>query len=292
MAVIQFVGVSTGSSKIHSVFPYWMRLLGLDADVVGVDVPLGASAEVYRGVLDGIRGHKSCLGAVVTSHKVELFRAAAGQFDALDSSAVSCQEINAVRHRDGQLTGFARDPVSVGRVVDAMWPDLDAGLLCLGSGGTAIALGRHLLARGQRGMLHFLDRDPSAAERLRRVLADGRVVAEVADDPFDAWLADLPPGSLVVNATGAGKDRPGSPVTDTVVFPREVTVWELNYRGDLRMLDTARAQEADRGLVVHDGLSLFCHGWAAALAPVLDLPDDPLLADRFASVVADCGPFR
>jgi hypothetical protein len=33
------------------------------------------------------------------------------------------------------------------------------------------------------------------------------------------------------------------------------------------------------------GLSLFCHGWAAALTTVLDLPEDPGLGQKFVDVL-------
>ncbi len=54
----------------------------------------------------------------------------------------------------------------------------------------------------------------------------------------------LPPGSLVVNATGMGKDRPGSPLGPTSVFPRDGVVWEFNYRGSLDFWHQALAQRS------------------------------------------------
>ena len=45
-------------------------------------------------------------------------------------------------------------------------------------------------------------------------------------------LAARPPHSLVVNASGLGKDRPGSPLPDGAPFPRHGVAWELNYRGE------------------------------------------------------------
>ena len=54
----------------------------------------------------------------------------------------------------------------------------------------------------------------------------------------------LPPRSLVVNATGMGKDRPGSPLRAGAAFPERSAVWELNYRGELEFLRQARAQAA------------------------------------------------
>jgi shikimate 5-dehydrogenase len=277
--------VSTAGSLIHEVFPRWMRVLGLGGvEVVGVDVPRDAPPERFRALLREIRDDADCLGAVVTSHKTALYRDARDEFASLDPLASACQEVNSVRNAArGRLHGYARDPVSVGRVVDAIWPDLDADLLCLGSGGTAIALARHLLGRGQRGRLTLLDRDPAQARHFASLFTDPRIEARAAQGPYDALVAAARPGTLVVNATGAGKDHEGSPVTDEVRFPRACVFWDLNYRGDLRMLAAARAQTGDRGLQAHDGRSLFCHGWAAALTAVLGLPENPELAASFAA---------
>ena len=49
----------------------------------------------------------------------------------------------------------------------------------------------------------------------------------------DAIMAALPAGSIVINATGMGKDRPGSPITDAGLFPVRGIAWEFNYRGEL-----------------------------------------------------------
>jgi shikimate 5-dehydrogenase len=110
--------------------------------------------------------------------------------------------------------------------------------------------------------------------------------------PGTPRVSEAEPRSLIVNATGMGKDRPGAPVSDDVRFPEQAVIWELNYRGDLRFLRLADAAAAKHGLSVHDGWSLFCHGWAAALTPVLDLQEDPALGDRFAEAVTDLSPGR
>jgi len=91
----------------------------------------------------------------------------------------------------------------------------------------------------------------------------------------DALLAALPPGSLVVNGTGAGKDTPGSPVSDAGAFPRLGRVWDLNYRGALDFLRQARRQRDAAELEIHDGWRYFVHGWACALEEILGLPIGP-----------------
>ena len=87
----------------------------------------------------------------------------------------------------------------------------------------------------------------------------------------DAVLPGLKPGSLVINATGLGKDAPGSPLTDAAVFPKNAVVWDLNYRGDLVFLDQARVQEKARGLTVVDGWTYFIHGWTQVIAEVFHI---------------------
>ena len=90
----------------------------------------------------------------------------------------------------------------------------------------------------------------------------------------DAALVSLKPGSLVVNATGLGKDAPGSPLTDGARFPDRAVVWDLNYRGDLVFLDQARAERDRRGLQIEDGWTYFLYGWTQVIAEVfhIDIP--------------------
>ena len=287
MRTVWFVGVSTAGSLVHRAMPRWRPLLDDDVTVRGRDLPLNVPAGAYRALLDDLRRDGAARGAVVTSHKVALYRSASDLFIGLDDLAVACGEVNAVRRTPGGLLGFARDPVSVGRVVDRIWP---AGtgdeVVCLGAGGTAVALGRHLLARPRAPRLVFADRRKEAVAHLRAALGDG-VATRVGAGPWDDLVASAGTGVLVVNATGLGKDRPGTPLSPFARFSPGAVVWELNYRGDLPLLAQARAQH----VAVHDGWSLFCQGWAAALAAVLDLDDDGL-GDRFEQAARPLRPSR
>jgi shikimate 5-dehydrogenase len=111
------------------------------------------------------------------------------------------------------------------------------------------------------------------------------VVAPGPED-VDAILTTLPPASLVVNSTGMGKDRPGSPVSDAGRFPEQGVVWEFNYRGSLEFLQQARRQQAERGLVVEDGWRYFVHGWTQVIADVFDIPMPRARVDELALVAA------
>ena len=78
-------------------------------------------------------------------------------------------------------------------------------------------------------------------------------------------------GAIVINATGLGKDSPGSPITDAVVFPKNGLVWDFNYRGDLMFLDQAKAQQESRNLTIHDGWNYFIHGWLSVISEVFNI---------------------
>ena len=87
---IHFIGVSTGQSSIMKVFPEWVAQLGINgATIHGVDLPLNAPPESYREVVNFIRNDRGSQGALVTTHKIDLFRAARDQFDELDWFAMA-----------------------------------------------------------------------------------------------------------------------------------------------------------------------------------------------------------
>ncbi len=102
----------------------------------------------------------------------------------------------------------------------------------------------------------------------------------------DKVMTDLKPGSLVINATGLGKDAPGSPITDRGVFPEAGFAWELNYRGDLVFLRQARAAALRRPLTVEDGWVYFLHGWTRVIAEVFDrdIPTSGPVFDRLSEL--------
>jgi shikimate 5-dehydrogenase len=300
---MEFIGVSTGSSSIMRLFPRWAEVLGLEGAVlVGRDVPLGAPAGRYRAAVRQIREDPLSVGALVTTHKLALLAAARDLFDELDPHAELLEEVSSISKRDGRVRGHAKDPVTAGRSLrdllgEGWFARTQGEALCLGAGGAGSAIVLHLLTR------------PDAAERPRRIvvadpsrerLAALAGLAERVGSPVELELAagadasendrrleELAPGSLVVNATGMGKDRPGSPLTDAARFPPGAAAWELNYRGELGFLRQARAQEAERDLLVEDGWRYFLHGWSEVVAEVFDLTLDDATFARLAAAADD-----
>jgi shikimate 5-dehydrogenase len=105
----------------------------------------------------------------------------------------------------------------------------------------------------------------------------------------DALVNELKAGSLVVNATGLGKDVHGSPITKGAKFPERGYAWEFNYRGELIFLDQARAQEKTRHLHVEDGWLYFIHGWTRVIAEIfnVEIPTKGPDFDRISQIAAE-----
>ncbi|MGB5843014.1 MAG: hypothetical protein WBG94_01095, partial [Anaerolineales bacterium] len=94
----------------------------------------------------------------------------------------------------------------------------------------------------------------------------------------DAIMEQMPPASIIINATGMGKDLPGSPITDQGIFPEKAIAWELNYRGKLGFMHQARQVR------VEDGCLYFLHGWTQVIAQVYQLEIVGDLFDRLAAI--------
>jgi shikimate 5-dehydrogenase len=282
-----FIGVTTTKSSINTIFPLWAERLELGTcQLKGIDFKLHDQPELYREAVEFIKGDPNSLGALVTTHKIDLCNACRDLFDGLDPLSDSMGEVSSIFKRGGELHGRAVDPISSGLALEAFlprehWSTSKAEVCILGAGGSAVALSWYLVQSRHRAnrpaKIQVADPNRSRLEHLRALHASWKsgvpLECHVADAPgaADAILERLKPGSLVVNATGLGKDAPGSPITEEAEFPLDSLIWEFNYRGDLIFLRQARAQQAARNLTVEDGWIYFVHGWTRVIADVFDV---------------------
>ncbi len=272
-----------------------------DARIVGIDLPLHAPADAYRAVVSFIKNDQQSLGALVTTHKIDLFVACRDLFDETDELAGLTGELSCLSKQDGRLIASAKDPITGGLALDALLPPgyfarTGAEAFFMGAGGSSTSITWHLM-RATRGddrpsRLIISDRSPSRLDAIRQVHrtygsampVDYVQVSQAEDN--DRVMAGLAPGSLVVNATGLGKDAPGSPITDAAIFPEHGFAWELNYRGDLVFLRQAKAAAARSPLTVEDGWVYFLHGWTRVIAEVfrVDIPTSGPDFDRLSEL--------
>ena len=145
-----FIGVTTTKSSIMQVFPLWMKALGRPEMVMeGVDCKIHADPEDYRRAVAQIKEDPLSLGALVTTHKLDLLTAARDMFDYLDPYAQWTDEISSISKLEGRLEGHAKDPITAGLSLAAILePDYfsrtGGEVLCFGAGGSAIATLLHL----------------------------------------------------------------------------------------------------------------------------------------------------
>lgn len=294
-----FIGVTTGQSSIMRIFPIWAKALGVQGCLKGIDIAIHAPAEDYRAAVEFIRSDPLSLGALVTTHKIDLLNACRDLFDELDPYAQQFGEISSISKRDGKLWGHAKDPISVGLALDSFLPAEhwrkypEAQACVLGAGGSALAVCAYL-AHEKHGdavpaRIQMDNRSVGRLAEAVHLLGDSRVQMSFNLCPVPEWndriVEALPEGSLVINATGMGKDRPGSPLTDKCRFPKNGVIWEFNYRGSLEFMHQAEAQREERGLQIENGWTYFIHGWTQVIAEVfhIDITGERLsMCDRLA----------
>jgi len=291
-----FIGVTTGKSSIMKVFPLWMKEIGRSEVVIeGMDCKIHDQADVYRRAVAQIKHDPLSLGALVTTHKIDLLDAARDMFDYLDPYAQICGEVSSISKLNSRLEGHAKDPISSGLSLDAItgkdyFKRTGGEVLCFGAGGSAIATLLHLMNKRDKSdrprRFVFVNRSQGRLDQARTMVAgiDTDILAEYIQntDPVrnDAIMADMPPHTVVINATGMGKDTPGSPITWKGSFPLHAIAWEFNYRGELDFLHQAEAQVSSRSVKVEDGWVYFVHGWTQVVAQVLHFDLSASLFER------------
>ena len=297
---LYFIGVTTGQSSIMKVFPKWADALGLkDAVIKGIDFAPHSSAEEYREAVTFIKNDPLSLGALVTTHKIDLFNTCKDLFEYVDPYAERLGEVSSISKKGGKLCAHAKDPISSGLALENFvpanyWTQYDGDVLLLGAGGSTLAMSVYF-AQEQFGAnvpkrIIIANRSVPRLESAQAIL-DGinpKIHFEYIHNPTpadnDKTLASLKPHSLIVNATGLGKDGPGSPLTDDCVFPEDSLVWEINYRGDLLFKRQAEAQAQSRRLHVEDGCIYFIHGWTQVISEVFQIDIKGELLEKLSEI--------
>jgi shikimate 5-dehydrogenase len=295
-----FVGVTTRQSSIMKIFPRWMEALGRpEIAIEGIDHKIHDEPEAYRATVAQIKYDPLSLGALVTTHKIDLLEAARDMFDELHSSSVLTGELSSISKRDGRLWGHAKDPLTAGLSLDAILGEgyfkrTRGYFLCFGAGGSGKAMALHLINKQNAGdrpeRFIVVNRSLGRLVEMQKMVESLQTDIEFEyiqnNDPKvnDEIMARMPDGTVVVNATGMGKDTPGSPVSDAGLFPRNSIAWEINYRGELDFWHQAMAQRESRNVFIEDGWLYFLHGWTQVVAEVLHIELAPETFEKLAGV--------
>jgi shikimate dehydrogenase len=277
--IMNFVGVSTGTSFVNRVFDEWCRCLGVDGELVGIDVPIGSPAGAYRQIVEAIRGNPMIRGALVTTHKARMFEATGHLFDDVQNSASDLREIGAIFRVGKRLTCEATDPAAVSMalhriretVPNRVWHDA----VVIGGGGAGLALAYVLASDPSLGVktVTIIEASETRVKSIREVARAIECCCDLRIEysptgAADEYVERAASSCLVVNATGMGKDIPGSPLSSNCRIPIRSTLWDFNYRGTLQFLSQAKPCMHELEISLIDGWHYFVCGWYQVMTRV------------------------
>lgn len=295
-----FIGVTTTKSSIMKLFPLWMEALGYpEIKIYPCDLKIHDEPSNYMRAVAQIKYDDGCYGALVTTHKMDLYSAAKDMFEYFDPYALLLDEISCISKNNGRLEGHAKDPITSGASYDhfiekGYYAKTGANVLIFGAGGSSIATILHLINKKDKAdrpdKIIVINRSQPRLDHLYQILkkvkTDIKIELICNSDPKqnDKVMGSLPNYSLVINATGMGKDTPGSPITDDGLFPENGWAWEFNYRGELDFMHQAERQKNSRGLKVEDGWIYFIHGWTQVIFQALHIEMTPEIFERLKKI--------
>jgi shikimate 5-dehydrogenase len=107
----------------------------------GIDFPLHASPEACRETVQFLRDDPLSLGALVTTHKIDLYAACQDLFDEIDPHSRLMGETSCLSKRDGKFVCHAKDPITSGLSLDGFLPEqhfarTGAEVFSMGAGGS------------------------------------------------------------------------------------------------------------------------------------------------------------
>ncbi len=291
-----YIGVTTTQSSIMKVFPKWAEYLGLGGTpIVGINCKIHDNKKVYRKVVEFIKNDDNSVGALVTSHKIDLYDAAKNLFDKIDPYVKLLGELSCISKSDGNLWAHAKDPITSGLAYESFiskdhWKKCGGDICIMGAGGASLALTTYFIENLEKefwpSKIYVTNRSTPRLEKMKKI--HEKINLGISFKYFhcprpeynDKIVNQLKPHSLVINGTGAGKDFPGSPLTDAAQFPDNGFVWDYNFRGDLIFLKQAKAQKKEKNLHIEDGWIYFLHGWQRGIAEVFHI-EIPISGPKF-----------
>ena len=185
-------------------------------------------------------------------------------------------------------------------VGDGYWGEREQ-LLLLGAGGSSLALTLYLHGarwpggRCRRRLVVTNRREPRL-EEMREIHAEIGFQIPIdyraGPDPGHqrrGGRGGLRPGSVVVNATGLGKDRPGLTTDRRRRFPTGRSPGTSTTAATWSSSTRPSVQAVRPGLQVEDGWVYFIHGWTRVIAEVfhIDIPTSGPEFDQLSQIALD-----
>lgn len=290
-----FTGVTTHNSLVNEVFNDWIKIIGKDAELVGINLDVDCDTNEYLKIVSFMKSHPLALGSLVTTHKVRLYNYSNQLFDELPETCNEFKEIGCIYKNVNSLCGEVTDLFTVRAALDVFLPidyfqTHSADFCILGGGGAGLALAYRILTdkNPKPKKLFLTDISENRLATIKSILekydADNILQLSLVTGQADNLIENLKIGSVIVNATGLGKDRKGSPFSRQTNIPNDCFLWEFNYRGELDFMQIANEQAKQKNLKVFDGWIYFIHGWTQVMSRVFHIENIADYFDKFLEV--------
>jgi shikimate dehydrogenase len=295
-----FVGVTTKKSAINNFFPLWIKFLDADCTLVGIDIALDASLSQYDGFLEQFLSDQ-WIGALITTHKSKIFhKLDSNGYANLTDRAKLLEEASVIyKNANSEIFGDATDPDAILPILsrllsDERWLSGCLQILIMGGGGAGLALFYTIVSSGIIvKKIVITESDPLRRQFLIKKVDEivrkfkSEILTEITDSQnSDKTITELGSGALIVNATGMGKDLPGSPIRNPDNIFNNSIIWEFNYRGELKFLNDCVKIRDHKNLLIEDGWYYFIHGWANVLCTALNKTVTEKLLTDFETVTS------
>lgn len=284
---VYLVGTQPLPAALLDAYPKWARRFGhRSSAIVPVAAPSEADGDGYERFVEFLRDEYNAVGAVMVSHASTLFEHTRQLFDALDDDSGLLGEVGVAVRAPGTLSALAPAKSAAQHAYEYTFgKDSDPPeVLIIGATGPARALALALSTTAdksspRRVCLTTLDGKSMTdmRQRIAELPEDKRPVLRHIESQLehDRLVTLLPPGSLVVNATGPVDADTPSPVGSAALFPVNGLVWDLDAVGiSSPFLDKARQQRRERNLRLADGPVFYKFQWLTAAAAVFGAEPD------------------
>ncbi|WP_207940585.1 shikimate 5-dehydrogenase [Enterococcus sp. DIV2402] len=268
----RLVGFLASPAK-HSISPKMHNLAFKETNTDAVYLAFDVSKDELEHGIQAIRTFDMLGANVSMPHKI----AAVSHMDELTEAAELIGAINTIIHREGKLIGHNTDGIGFCESLRENQVLIkNETMTLLGAGGAATAMICQAALDGMKTIHIFSRKSPRyerMQEKIKEITAKTNCVITLTELSDQNKLATaLAQSSLLVNATSVGMSDDTSPISDTSLLRKDLTVYDAIYNPRetylLKQAKTAGAKTINGlGMLVYQGAAAF-ECWTGKKMPV------------------------
>ncbi len=268
----RLVGFLANPAK-HSISPKMHNLAFKETNIDAVYLAFDVSKDELEHGIQAIRTFDMLGANVSMPHKI----AAVSYMDELTEAAELIGAINTIIHHEGNLIGHNTDGIGFCESLRENQVRIkNETMTLLGAGGAATAMICQAALDGMKTIHIFSRKSPRyerMQEKIKEITAKTNCVITLTELSDQNKLATaLAQSSLLVNATSVGMSDDTSPISDTSLLRKDLTVYDAIYNPrETYLLKQAKAAGAKTinglGMLLYQGAAAF-ECWTGKKMPV------------------------